>query len=136
MLIPENFVYTKGHQWILKDQDSVLVTVGMTDFFQSRMEEIIYVERPPEGETILAGEALFLIESGKTVYEFASPLSGMLREINSTVVDNPGIINTDPYGKGWLIKVEVDDASWGAFLSPGEYRDYAATFTYPLPPAT
>jgi glycine cleavage system H protein len=136
MLIPENLIYTRDHQWILRDQDPVLVTVGMTDFFQSRMEEIIYLERPPEGETILAEEPLFLIESGKTVYEFISPLSGVLREINVMVVENPGIINTDPYGKGWLIKVAVDDASWDTFLSPGRYRDYAGSFTYPLPPAT
>lgn len=134
MLIPENLIYTREHQWIIKGPE--LSTIGVTDFFQKRMEEIIYVEPPPEGEMVWAGEPLFLIESGKTVYEFTSPLSGMLDSSNVMVVEAPGLINTDPYGKGWLIKIAVKEAPWDTFFSPREYRDYAATFTYPLPPAT
>lgn len=120
----------------MKENESALVTVGVTDFFQRRMEEIIFVERPPEGEVVTEGEPLFLIESGKTVYEFTSPLSGTLREINVMAIENPGLINTDPYGKGWLIRVEAINAPWNKFLGPGQYRKFASNFSYPLPPAT
>lgn len=136
MLIPDNLIYTREHQWVLKEGDPEPVTIGVTDFFQKRMEEIIFVERPPEGEVVVEGEPLFLIESGKTIYEFTSPLSGTLQEINEMAIETPGLINADPYGKGWLIRVAVKKATWDGFLSPGEYREFAANFSYPLPPLT
>ncbi|NIO15533.1 MAG: glycine cleavage system protein H [Deltaproteobacteria bacterium] len=135
MQVPEHLLYTREHQWVFPG-DHGLVAVGVTDFFQRQMEEIIFVERPPEGELIAEGETLFLIESGKTVYEFTSPLSGMLLEANAEVIDRPGIINTDPYGRGWLIRVETTHVPRERLLSPGEYREFSAHFTYPLPPVT
>lgn len=136
MLIPDNLIYTRDHQWVLKTQGSSEVVLGVTDFFQARMEEIIYVERPPEGDFIEEGEPIFLIESGKTVYEFASPLSGDLSEVNEMVIENPGLINSDPYGEGWLVKVRVKGDTWEGFLNPEEYDDFARNFSYPIPPAT
>ncbi len=136
MNIPDDLLYTEEHQWILQGEDDAPLTIGVTDYFQERMEEIIYIENPPAGSEVEEGEPIFLIESGKTVYEFSSPLHGVLVEVNRKVLATPGLINEDPYGAGWIIRMKVSGNLSGSFLTPGGYGEFLADYTYPRPPLT
>jgi glycine cleavage system H protein len=131
---PVNLLYTKDHQWIYQRDGSSLLTLGVTHYFQERMEEIIYIESPPEGVEVEEGEHLFLIESGKTVYEFSSPAKGTIRYVNDQVLETPGFINEDPYGKGWLIKMGVDGTLSQSYFTLSEYEEYISGYRYPEPP--
>ncbi len=134
MKFPEDLLYTEEHQWILHGTDGTPLTIGVTDYFQERMEEIIYIENPPAGSQVEKGEPIFLIESGKTVYEFSSPLQGIIVEVNRKVLATPGLINMDPYGEGWIIRMTVSGSANDSLLTPGEYREFLAGYTYPRPP--
>ncbi|MCE2742476.1 MAG: glycine cleavage system protein GcvH [Fluviicola sp.] len=100
MSIPANLKYTKDHEWVSIDGD--IATVGITAFAQSELGDIVYVEIETEGETV---------EAVKTVSDLFMPISGEIIEFNSELEANPEFVNSDPYGKGWMIKVKVQDAS-------------------------
>jgi len=133
-IAPRDLFFTPCHQWLRPDEERKLVVVGVTDYFQKRMEEIIHVERPPEGERVIAGEPIFLIESGKTVWEFTAPVSGVVKEVNEFVLEMPEMINEDPYGRGWILTIAVSDADWSTFMSAEEYENFLLTYNYPYPP--
>ena len=103
MKVPGNLLYTKEHEWISK-KDSV-VKVGITDFAQSQLGDIIFLELPEVGDQIVAGESFGEIEAVKTVSELYAPLDGTILEVNEELEDSPDNINQDCYGKGWIIKV-------------------------------
>jgi len=101
--VPENLLYTKEHEWISK-KDSV-VKVGITDFAQSQLGDIIFLELPEVGDQIVAGESFGEIEAVKTVSELYAPIDGTILEVNEELEDSPDNINQDCYGAGWIIKV-------------------------------
>ena len=103
MKVPGNLLYTKEHEWISK-KDSV-VKVGITDFAQSQLGDIIFLELPEVGDQIVAGESFGEIEAVKTVSELYAPLDGTILEVNEELEDSPDNINQDCYGAGWIIKV-------------------------------
>ena len=103
MKVPENLLYTKEHEWISK-KDSV-VKVGITDFAQSQLGDIIFLELPEVGDQIVAGESFGEIEAVKTVSELYAPIDGTILEVNEELEDSPDNINQDCYGAGWIIKV-------------------------------
>jgi glycine cleavage system H protein len=104
--VPENLQYTKDHEWALV-QDGV-ATVGVTDHAQHELGDIVFVELPKVGAALKAGESFGTIEAVKTVAELYAPLSGTVTEVNTALGDDAGVINTDPYGKGWILKVKVE----------------------------
>ncbi len=109
MNFPENLKYSKDHEWILVDGDKA--TVGITDFAQSELGEIVYVDVESEGETIEKNEEFGSIEAVKTVSDLILPVTGEVLEFNERLEDEPELVNTDPYGDGWIIKISVADAA-------------------------
>ena len=108
MTIPEKLLYTKEHEWVKKENGQV--TIGITDFAQSQLGDIIFLELPEVGQKIVSGEPFGEIEAVKTVSELYAPINGTVIEINEDLDDNPDNINQDCYGSGWIIKVELDGA--------------------------
>jgi len=109
MNVPEELKYTKDHEWIKVDGN--IATVGVTDFAQSELGDIVYVEVGTEGETVGKEEVFGSVEAVKTVSDLFMPVAGKVIEFNTTLEDTPEILNKDPYGDGWIIKVEIGDAS-------------------------
>jgi glycine cleavage system H protein len=105
MNIPADLKYTKEHEWALVEGGTV--TIGITDHAQSALGDIVYCELPKVGRELKAGETFGVVESIKAVSDLYAPLSGKVIAINSSVVDNPGAINVDPYRGSWMIKVEL-----------------------------
>lgn len=120
---PDDLYYSKEHLWVRVAGNRG--TVGITDFAQQEMGEIIYVELPTEGSPIEQNEVFGSLESSKTVAELYSPVSGEIISINKDLDEEPSMINDDPYGKGWLISVELDDPTeLEELLSASEYEDF------------
>jgi glycine cleavage system H protein len=107
MNLPENLKYTKDHEWVLIEGD--VATVGITDFAQGELGEIVYVEIETEGETLEIEEVFGTIEAVKTVSDMLMPVSGEVIEFNQELESNPELINKDPFGKGWIIKIKIAD---------------------------
>lgn len=109
MNIPAELKYTKDHEWVKVDGD--VATIGITDFAQSELGDIVYVEVETEGETLNAEEVFGTVEAVKTVSDLFMPISGEVVEFNTELEANPEAVNSDPYGAGWMIKVKVSDPS-------------------------
>ncbi|HUL29937.1 MAG TPA: glycine cleavage system protein GcvH [Thermodesulfobacteriota bacterium] len=114
MEFPEELLYTDTHEWV-KVGDATLqeeggwVTVGLTDFAQSQLRDIVYVEFPEVGSRFNKGESIGVVESVKTAADLFSPVTGKVTETNVTLKDSPQFINEDPYGKGWILKMEPQE---------------------------
>ncbi len=109
MNIPENLKYTKDHEWVAIDGD--IATVGITDFAQKELGDIVYVEVETLDQTIEKDEVFGTVEAVKTVSDLFLPLSGEIIEFNDDLESNPESVNTDPYGAGWMIKLKISDLS-------------------------
>ena len=108
MNVPAELKYTEDHEWVQVEGD--LVIVGISDFAQDALGDIVFVELPEVGATVTAGKAFGVVESVKAVSDVYAPVSGTVEEINEELPDAPEIINTSPYGDGWMIKVRITDA--------------------------
>jgi glycine cleavage system H protein len=104
---PENLRYTKDHEWV-SIQDNT-ATIGITDFAQRELGDIVYVEVETVGKSLAAGAVFGTVEAVKTVSDLFLPVSGTITELNSALANNPELVNTDPYGRGWMIKMTVDN---------------------------
>ena len=104
--IPEEYYYTKDHEWAQVDEN--VVTVGITEFAQDSLGEVVYVELPEEGQKVTQGEPFGVVESVKAVSDLVAPVSGTVIEVNLGMTDNPGALNDDPMNDGWLIRIEMD----------------------------
>jgi len=109
MNIPSELKYTKDHEWIKIDGD--IATVGITDFAQSELGDIVYVEVETVGEELDREEVFGTVEAVKTVSDLFSPLTGEIAEFNETLEGDPELVNSDPYGEGWMVKIKIADAS-------------------------
>lgn len=109
MSVPENLKYTKDHEWVKIEGDTA--TVGITAFAQGELGDIVYVEIETEGESLDQEEVFGSVEAVKTVSDLFMPLSGEITEFNSNLEANPEIVNSDPYGEGWMIKVKLSNTS-------------------------
>lgn len=109
MNIPQNLRYSDDHEWLRIEGDEAYI--GITDFAQHELGDIVYVDVDCEGEKIEAGEAFGSIEAVKTVSDLLMPVSGTVLEINAALEDNAACINSDPYGEGWIIKIKMDNTS-------------------------
>jgi len=122
MNIPANLKYTKEHEWISIDGD--VATVGITDFAQGELGDIVYVEIETEGETLDAEEVFGTVEAVKTVSDLFMPLSGEITEFNEGLEADPEAVNRDPYVDGWMIKIKMSDASQvERLLSADDYKE-------------
>jgi glycine cleavage system H protein len=123
MNVPEDLLYTEEHEWIFIEEDTA--TVGITDFAQQELGDVVYVELPEEGQTFDAGASFGSVESVKAVSEIYSPLSGSVVEINELLADSPEIVNEDPYGDGWMIRFQITNSKEvGELLLASDYREY------------
>ncbi|GAA4276940.1 glycine cleavage system protein GcvH [Aquimarina mytili] len=109
MNIPSELKYTKDHEWIKIDGD--IATVGITDFAQSELGDIVYVEVETVGEELEQEEVFGTVEAVKTVSDLFLPLTGEIIEFNETLESDPELVNSDPYGEGWMVKIKISDAS-------------------------
>ena len=121
MNVPAELKYTKEHEWIRVEGEEAYV--GITDYAQSQLGDIVFVEVETEGDNLEAGDTFGSIEAVKTVSGLYMPISGEVLEFNSELEDQPDLVNKDPYGKGWIIKVKVDDeAQLDGLLSADAYK--------------
>lgn len=121
MKLPDNLKYTQDHEWILVDGD--VATVGITDFAQGELGDIVFVEIETEGESLDIGEIFGTVEAVKTVSDLFMPVSGEVIEVNEALADDPEVVNKDPYGNGWMIKVKIaNEAELSELLTPEEYK--------------
>lgn len=125
MNIPTELKYTKDHEWIRLEGDTAVI--GITDYAQDQLGDIVYVEIETEGETLDHEEVFGTVEAVKTVSDLFMPITGEVIEFNSALEDNPALVNEDPYGEGWMIKVKVSDSSeLSALLDAAAYQDLIA----------
>jgi len=122
MNIPQDLKYTKDHEWVRIEGD--VITIGITEFAQSELGDIVYVEIETEGDTLDKEEVFGSIEAVKTVSDLFMPITGEITAFNEDLEANPETVNSDPYGDGWMIKISVSDASeLDDLLSADQYKD-------------
>lgn len=125
MNFPEDLLYSASHEWVKLSGDEA--TVGITEYAQSELGDIIFVETPEVGRKIQAGQPFGSIEAVKTVSDLYGPLTGEVTAVNGKLTDTPEVINSDPYGEGWIIKMKVTDMSAKSnLLSVQKYKDTTA----------
>ncbi|SHJ19082.1 glycine cleavage system H protein [Tangfeifania diversioriginum] len=121
MKIPADLKYTEDHEWVKVDGD--IATVGITDFAQGELGDVVFVEIETEGEELDKGETFGTVEAVKTVSDLFMPVGGEVTEVNEALEDEPEIVNKDPYGKGWMVKIKFNDSSeLDDLLSPDDYK--------------
>ena len=107
MKFPEKLLYTESHEWV--ENKGSQVTIGLTDYAQSQLKDIVYIEFQEIGSKFKKGDSIGVVESVKTAADIYSPITGKVTDTNFTLKDHPQFINEDPYGKGWLVKMEIQD---------------------------
>ncbi len=121
MKVPENLLYTKEHEWVKVDGD--VATIGITDYAQDQLGDIIYVELPEVGRKVKQMEAVATVEAVKTAADVYAPVSGEVIEINEKLSEKPELLNQDPYGEGWMFRIKLENPDeLKNLLSPEEYR--------------
>lgn len=123
MSVPEGLLYTKDHEWARIEGDTAVI--GITDFAQDALGEVVFLELPEEGAALTVHGAFGVVESTKAASDLYAPVAGTVIAVNKPLIDDPGAVNADPYGKGWLIKVRItakaddllDAAAYGALLA-------------------
>ncbi len=119
--VPDDLLYVSSHEWIRIEDD--VATIGITDHAQAALNDIVYVELPGVGDEFATEDEFGVVESVKSVSDLYMPLAGTILESNEALEDAPETINDDPYGEGWLIKIQIKDAAEaGTLLSPDDYR--------------
>ena len=122
MNIPADLKYTKDHEWIKFDGD--IVTIGVTDFAQKELGDIVFVEVDTEGETLSAGDVFGSVEAVKTVSDLFMPLAGTVESFNQGLEDKPEVVNQDPYGEGWMVKIKMEAGTdTSELLTADQYKE-------------
>ncbi|HXI10224.1 MAG TPA: glycine cleavage system protein GcvH [Thermodesulfobacteriota bacterium] len=123
MEFPKDLKYTKEHEWVKVEGNTAIV--GITDYAQDSLGDVVYVELPQEGGSVTKNEPFGVVESVKAVSDLYSPISGSVTEVNDAIIDSPEAINEDPYGDAWMIKVEINSADDLAdLLTADEYQKF------------
>jgi len=124
--IPENLRYSKDHEWVSVEGD--VATIGITDYAQSSLGDVVYVDFPRAGDKFATHEAFGSVESVKAVSEIFTPVGGEVVEVNDGLNDAPESVNNDPYGEGWMVKVKMDNPGEAdAMMSSAEYEEYLSS---------
>ena len=125
MEFPEDYKYSKEHEWVLVEGN--VATIGITDFAQDQLGDIVFVELPAVGDKVSKEDAFGVVESVKAVSDIYAPVSGKVLEVNDDLPENPEMLNEDAYGDGWIIKIEMSDPEeLNDLLSATEYEEYLA----------
>jgi glycine cleavage system H protein len=119
-LVPDGLKYTKDHEWA--KIEGAVATVGVTDHAQRELGDIVFVELPKVGASVQSGKSFGTIEAVKTVAELYAPVTGTITEVNTALSADAGVINQDPYGNGWIIKVKLDKATDEGLMDPAAYK--------------
>jgi len=122
MSVPEDLLYGRSHEWVRSDGDAVVV--GITDYAQDQLGEVVFVELPEVGTGVDAGDELGTLESVKAVSEFLAPVAGEVLEINDRLEDEPNLVNQDPYGDGWLVKMSGSAETGDDLLDAEAYQEF------------
>jgi glycine cleavage system H protein len=124
-MYPNDYRYTKEHEWIKADGDSA--TVGITDHAQDQLGDVVFVELPKVGAKLQSMQSFGTVESVKAVSDIYAPVSGEVTEVNEALVDTPESLNEDPHGKGWLIRLKLSDKTeLSKLMTAGQYEEYVA----------
>ena len=124
MNVPQDLHYTAEHEWVRVNDNSSRVRVGITDFAQDALGDVVYVDLPAAGTTVAASESVGELESTKSVSEMYAPVSGTVVSVNEALTDNPQLLNEDPYGDGWLCEIEMSNADdIGAMMDAAAYTE-------------
>jgi len=127
MKVPQELRYTKDHEWVLPTANPVVVRMGITDYAQSALGDIVYIQLPKVGENLTADKVCGEVESTKSVSEIYAPLSGKVVAVNDALATSPEIINSDPYGNGWIAEIEISEKSLvDGLLSAADYAALTA----------
>ncbi|MCK4648178.1 glycine cleavage system protein GcvH [bacterium] len=118
MKIPKELKYVKTHEWIKVEGE--MGTIGITDYAQKQLTDVVFVELPPIGKVVSKGEAVAVVESVKSVSDIYAPVSGEITEVNKDLENKPGLINKEPYGKGWIFKLKIKNPKELDFLLNAE----------------
>ncbi|MFI5398695.1 MAG: glycine cleavage system protein GcvH [Candidatus Binatia bacterium] len=125
MEFPEDLKYSKEHEWVLVEGN--VATVGITDYAQDQLGDIVFVELPAIGDKVSKEDAFGVVESVKAVSDIFAPVSGKVLEVNDDLPDNPEMVNEDAYGDGWIIKIEMNDPEeLQELMTAAEYEEYVA----------
>jgi glycine cleavage system H protein len=123
-VVPQDLRYTREHEWARLEDDG-RITVGVTDYAQEQLGDVVYLDLPNLDELVEGGEPLGEVESTKSVSDIYAPVTGKVAEINTECKDNPAAVNQDPYGEGWLLVIEPSDPTeYEGLLMPEEYEDF------------
>lgn len=123
--IPEELKYTETHEWVSKEPNKKIATVGITDYAQDQLGEIVFVELPEIGLKVAAGDDVCVMESVKAAADVFSPVSGVIVAINEDLEESPGLVNSDPYQDGWLYKIELkDEVEYDELIDKSSYQEY------------
>lgn len=121
MNVPENLKYTNDHEWALIEGD--IATVGITEYAAGELGDVVYVEMPEVGDTVTKGDSIGTIEAVKTVADIYCPLSGEITAVNEALNDSSELVNQDPFGEGWIVKIKLSNPAEAAeLLSPEDYK--------------
>ena len=121
--VPEDLHYSKDHEWVRVDGEEAVI--GITDYAQNSLGDVVYVELPKPGEKFSASESFGSVESVKAVSEVFTPISGAIARINESLADEPEKVNSDPYGEGWMIRVQMSNSGEvDSLLTAAEYEDF------------
>jgi glycine cleavage system H protein len=123
--IPSDLQYTKEHEWVAPASAALTFRMGITDYAQGALGDIVYVQMPKVGEKVVADSVCGEVESTKSVSEIFAPVSGVVVAVNESLTQNPELINSDPYGTGWLVEIECE-ANPGGLLTSAEYGSITA----------
>jgi glycine cleavage system H protein len=123
--IPENLKYTESHEWVLVGNDGV-ATVGITAHAQELLGDLVFVELPEVGDAVQSGKECAVVESVKAASDVYSPVEGHVVEVNDNLSDSPELVNSDPYGEGWLFKVRLTNTDFSQLLSAADYSNVAS----------
>ena len=123
--IPDDLFYTVEHEYVARTGDPAVVRIGITDYAQGELGDVVFVNLPKPGDRLEAHQAFGTIEAVKAVSELYSPVAGAVDEVNSALEADPAVVNRDPYGAGWMISIRMDDpAALGSLLTPSAYRTH------------
>jgi len=123
MNIPDDLRYSSDHEWIRRDADSGVVTIGITDYAQDSLGDVVFVDEIDVGDVVDANSTFTEVESTKSVSDIYAPVSGTVSEVNPAIVESPELLNSDPYGEGWICRITMSDpAQFDALMDAAAYR--------------
>ncbi|MCX7641239.1 MAG: glycine cleavage system protein GcvH [Elusimicrobiales bacterium] len=121
----QNLKYTKTHEWVLIEQN--IATVGITDFAQTQMGDIVFVDLPKKGTKVEKGKQACVVESVKSAFDIYSPLTGEVIEVNENLTSEPAVMNQDPYGNGWIFKIKISNIDTSDLMDNNQYEEFVKT---------